>query len=163
MSDEPPRASLRVTVLGGFRVEAGGRPVPEAAWRRRSAGRVVKLLALTPGHRLVRDRALETLWPDLTPARAAAAFYQALLAARRALEPGLAARARSAHLRYVDEVVSLHGDPLWVDAVAFEQAPGAGAADDPHAVRQGEATLALCPGDLLPDDAYEEWTHARRR
>src|SRR5262245_42698787 len=128
MPEEPPGGTLRITVLGGFRVTAGGRPVPDAAWRRRSAGRLVKLLAITPGHRLGRDRALEALWPDLTPERAAAAFYQALLAARGALEPALAAPARSVHLRYGGGVVSLHGDPLWVDADAFGRAAGDAAA-----------------------------------
>src|SRR5437588_13094379 len=59
--------ALRVQLLGRFRVWVGLRPVPETAWRRRKAAALVKLLALAPEHRLHREEALETLWPELLP------------------------------------------------------------------------------------------------
>jgi DNA-binding SARP family transcriptional activator len=40
------------------------------AWRLRKARSVVKLLALTPGHRLHREHVIEALWPDRDPTAA---------------------------------------------------------------------------------------------
>ena len=48
---------LRIHLLGGFRVAVDGRAIADAAWRRRAASGLVKLLALAPGHRLHRERA----------------------------------------------------------------------------------------------------------
>jgi hypothetical protein len=56
-------AELRIELLGGFRVTAGGRVLPESAWRRRKPAALVKLLALAPGHRLHREQAMDLLWP----------------------------------------------------------------------------------------------------
>src|SRR5262245_50052770 len=90
---EPPVApgggaegALRVELLGRCRVTAGGRPVAEGAWRLRKAKTLLKLLALAPGHRLHREQAAATLWPDFDPAAAGNNLKQVLHAARRALE-----------------------------------------------------------------------------
>ena len=56
--------SVRVWMLGGFRVSVGSRTVEEGAWRLRKASALVKLLALAPGHHLHRERAMNLLWPD---------------------------------------------------------------------------------------------------
>ena len=57
--------SARIRLLGDFRIEIDGRQIPAAAWPRRHAAALVKLLALRPGHQLHRDRVIDTLWPDL--------------------------------------------------------------------------------------------------
>jgi hypothetical protein len=56
-------AELRIWLLGGFRVRVGSREVDPAAWRLREAKSLVKLLALTSGHRLHREQVMEGL-PD---------------------------------------------------------------------------------------------------
>src|SRR5579862_1643646 len=87
---------LRVFLLGGFRVERRSELVPAGAWGRRAQARaLVKLLALTPGHQLHREEALELLWPNAGPESARNSFAKALHAARHALEPDLAPRAGS--------------------------------------------------------------------
>jgi len=48
-------------LLGGFEVRVDGRLVPPAEWRRRNAAAIVKVLALTPGHRLHRERLLDQI------------------------------------------------------------------------------------------------------
>jgi DNA-binding SARP family transcriptional activator len=103
----PPRpdaptavGALRLHLLGGFRVEVEGRPVPPAAWRLRKAQGLVKLLALAPGCRLPREQALDLLWPDLAPDAAANNLRVAVHAARRALAPvGLALQGDALALR----------------------------------------------------------------
>jgi DNA-binding SARP family transcriptional activator len=77
--------TLRIQLLGGFRVSLGERAVPATEWRRSKAASVVKLLALAPGHRLHREQAMDVLWPDLAPAAAAANLRKALHYARRAI------------------------------------------------------------------------------
>src|SRR5918993_357031 len=79
--------TLRLWLLGGFRVSVGTRTVEEGAWRLRKASALVKLLALAPGHHLHRERAMDLLWPDQGGGAAANTLSQALHAARRALGP----------------------------------------------------------------------------
>lgn len=157
--DEPRATALQISMLGGFRVRAGDREIPEGDWKRRKAASIVKLLALAPDHRLHRDQLMEALWPDLDPDQAANSLYQALHVARRALDPAKSGDDRYLILR--DQILRFAPDlDLWLDAVDFEIAAGeARRRRDPEAYL---AALALYQGDLLPDDLYEPWTTARR-
>src|SRR5438132_9048383 len=85
-------ATLRVGLLGGFRVERDGFPVPDFAWQRRSAKRLTKLLATVPSHALHREQILELFWPNADIASSRNSLAKALHAARRALEPRRLAR-----------------------------------------------------------------------
>src|SRR5437868_4641663 len=78
---------LKITLLGGFRVVIGDVAVPEAAWQLQKARSLVKLLALTPGHRLGRDQVLDALWPEMAPAAAAQNLYSTLNVLRRVVAP----------------------------------------------------------------------------
>ena len=77
---------MRVWLLGGFRVSVGGRTIKDEEWRLRKAAGLVKLLALAPGHRLHRERAMDLLWPVWERA-ASNNLRQVLHAARRILSP----------------------------------------------------------------------------
>ena len=72
-------------MLGGFEVFVDSRPVAAEAWAQRRATDLVKLLALTSGHRLPRDEVLEKLWPKLSPTAAASNLHKAASYTRRAL------------------------------------------------------------------------------
>jgi DNA-binding SARP family transcriptional activator len=152
--------SLRLSLLGGFRAEVNGQVVPEAAWGRPSARTLVKLLAVTPGHRLHRDQALEALWPELAPDSALNGFRKALHLARRALEPDLPHRGASAHLHLVDETVSLASGRVWVDVDHFQALAEAALAGADVAAH--EAALAAYGGELLPEDRYADWLADRQ-
>jgi predicted ATPase/DNA-binding SARP family transcriptional activator len=122
---------------------------------------VIKLLGLTPGHRLHREQVMERLWPEQPADTAANNFYQALHIARRALEPLLPVPETSRWLRLQDEILLL--DPpggLSVDVAAFEAA--AATALKGSDTRRLEQAQRLYTGELLPDDRYEDWTSARR-
>ncbi|MGE5827393.1 MAG: BTAD domain-containing putative transcriptional regulator, partial [Micromonosporaceae bacterium] len=136
---------LRIFVLGGFRAEVGGQSVAEEAWRRSGAVALVKLLAVTPGHRMHREQLIEVLWPGLDQAAGGRRLTKALHFARRALAAG--------QLRLRDDLLSLDADDLWIDVDAFEAA-----------ARQGDTdqALALYTGDLLPENRFEEWAQQRR-
>ena len=138
-------AGLRLWLLGGFRAEVGGQPVPEQRWHRRKACSLVKLLALAPGHRLHREQLMDILWPGLPPDAAGANLRKAVHFARQAI--GAEA------LRSRDDVVWLEPGGLWVDVDAFQAAIAAGDA---------AGALGLFRGDLLPDDRFEPWAEERR-
>src|SRR5206468_5109516 len=77
--------SVRIRLLGGFDVEVDGQLIPASAWRLRKASELLKVLAITPGHRLQREQAMEELWPDRPPDAARNNLHQALRVARTAL------------------------------------------------------------------------------
>lgn len=151
---------LRVVLLGGFRVARGDEPISDAAWQRRSARQLVKLLATHPTHRLHREEVEELLWPEGPPGAADGKLRKALHYARHALEPDLAPRQPSAYLHLDDELLALDPDRCAVDADAFETAAAA-------ALASGEldALRDACdgyPAELLPEDRYEDWSASRR-
>ena len=61
-SKEPE--AIRVRLLGAFSVSVGSRTIRQDEWRSKKAATLVKLLALAPGHRMHRERAIDLLWPD---------------------------------------------------------------------------------------------------
>src|SRR5215212_5206484 len=159
--------TVRIGLLGGFRLWIGPRPIEEDRWRLRKARSLVKLLALAPGHSLHREQVMETLWPGAGMHKASNSLHQTVRALRRALEPSALATSSSAaacsgYLLLSDEQISLCPDsPLWVDVESFEQAATTAlhAPLEPAAFR---AAIDLYVGELLPEDRYEPWLQERR-
>lgn len=153
---------LRIYMLGNFYVERDGTPIPAVDWARRKTKSLLKLLALQPGHRLHREQVTEMLWPDLDPTSARDNFYRNLSFLRHTLEPGLERPAGSHYLSLEAEILKL-GPPgdVWIDVEAFESLIAqARASLQPLPLL--EEALSLYSGELLPEDAYEEWAISRR-
>ena len=150
--------AFRAWLLGGFRVSVGSRAIAQDAWHLKKAAVLVKLLALAPGHRLHREQAMDILWPNAGRKAASNSLRSTLHAARKVLDPAMG----SLYLASEDEsLVLCPAGGLWVDVDAFEQAVAtARRSQDPAAYR---AALELYPGELLPDDRYEDWAESRRR
>ena len=147
---------LRIELLGGFRVAAGGRGIPDEVWRRRKTAALVKLLALASRHRLHREQLMELLWPELAPDAAAANLRKVVHLARRASTQGDGEGAIGSE----GELLYLKADDLWVDVDAFQaDAARARQSRDPSAYRQA---IDLHGEGLLPDDRYEDWVVGRR-
>jgi DNA-binding SARP family transcriptional activator len=148
------RTTVKITVLGDFRVAVDGVPTPASAWSRRSAAILVKVLALAPGHSLHREQVMDLLWPHESPDRSAPRLHKAAYFARRVIGCDDAVVLR-------DDVVYLFpGAEVTVDAVRFEQLARVAVREgDPVAAR---AALAWYRGELLPGDRYEEWAADRR-
>jgi predicted ATPase/DNA-binding SARP family transcriptional activator len=164
--EDPPDArvgrpeTVRVWLLGRFRVSVGPHTVEEGAWRLRKAAALVKLLALAPGHHLHRERAMDLLWPEHGRRAAANSLSQALHAARRALGPDDAQAAFSHLASQGEQLVLCPGGELWLDVEVFEEAAAtARRSREPAAYR---AALNLYAGELLPRDPYEEWAEVPR-
>ncbi len=152
--------TLRVMLLGGFRVERGTVPISDFDWQRRPAKQLTKLLATSPSHALHKEQVLDTLWPNLDVEFARNSLAKALHAARRALEPERLPRRDSAYLHVRDDMIMLDTDHVVIDADEFER-------HAQRAIRMATAAaydeaLATYRGELLPEDLYEDWPSQRR-
>ncbi|NYJ08338.1 ATP-binding protein [Petropleomorpha daqingensis] len=144
--------AIEVRLLGHFEVRRDGAPVP--AFPRRDAAALVKVLALAPGHRLSCERVADALWPGLLLDEARPRLHKAAHFARRG--PG----APDAVVLRDDAVALFPGAGIAVDVERFEHSAAAALTDgDPAACA---AAAALCPGDLLPGEEFEQWTQEPR-
>lgn len=165
VQDPSSSSSLSIHLLGRFLVEVHGRPLPETAIKGRKARSLLKLLALQRQGRLVRDQAMDALWPDLQSTSAASQLYKAL----HHIRSGLTQQADGADewIEMSDDFIRL--DPpgeTTIDVHRFEEHAQAGLRD--HTVPRLETAVSLYGGDLLPMDVYAEWTtlpreHYRQR
>ena len=137
----PPDAGVEVRLLGRFEVVVDSRPVPAQAWAHRRAADLVKLLALAPEHRLMRDEVIEALWPQLSATAGVANLHKAAHYARRALG-------------WPESIVLRRG--------VVELAPGHRVETDVELLEEGGSSRDGDVAELLPDDRYEEWTAAHR-
>ncbi|HWC26268.1 MAG TPA: BTAD domain-containing putative transcriptional regulator [Solirubrobacteraceae bacterium] len=114
--------------------------MPTAAWTHGRARDLVKLLALAPGHRLPRERAVEELWPQLDAEAGLANLHKAAHHARRAIGRPEAVVLREGQVMLAPEA------RVETDVERFE------ARGDPD----------LYAGELLPDDRYAAWAQRAR-
>ncbi|WP_155917837.1 AAA family ATPase [Marmoricola sp. URHB0036] len=143
-----------ISLLGGFAVSVDGVRLPDEAWSRRAPAALVKLLALSPGHRLRREQVIDLLWPELLVERAAPRLHKAAHYARSALG------ASDGLVLSSDTVALLPTAALVVDVVAFDAAVASARGDG--GVGAAAEAVELYGGELLPEDAYEPWTEEDR-
>jgi DNA-binding SARP family transcriptional activator len=146
---------VEIRTLGGFEVVVDGRSLDRADWQRSSAERLVKLLAVTPGHAATRELLAETLWPDAPAGLAQTSLRKALHFARHALPDGAIA-ADATQVRLASGRVDL--DRL-LASLEMLRRPGDTGHRPADAMREDAIRTALDLGQrpLLPDDVYEDW------
>ncbi|MFE0170895.1 BTAD domain-containing putative transcriptional regulator [Streptomyces sp. NPDC059002] len=151
---------LQLRLLGGFRAERVQGVPPAERWTRPGARTLVKLLAVTPGHQLHRERVMAVCWPHAELAPAQRNLRVALHAARHALEPELAPRATSSYLVADGALLRLVPDAVVIDADRAEEL--AERALGEGGVRQLACAWNAFTGELLPEDRYAAWAEPRR-
>jgi predicted ATPase/DNA-binding SARP family transcriptional activator len=145
-------------MLGRFAVLVDGAPIPDGQWRLRKSRSVIKVLALAPGRAMHPERVQELLWPQREPASASNNLRQAVYHARRALASGGADG--SALLSSSGDLLTLAPE-VELDVDEFDAAAArAEASRDPEDL---QAAVDAYAGELLPEDAYEDWAAERRR
>jgi DNA-binding SARP family transcriptional activator len=153
--------TLRVELLGGFRIAFGANELPAEGWRLAKARSLVKIIALAPDQSIHREQVIELLWPELDPDSGSNNLHQALHVARRSLGALMPEAQPTRILRLERGVLRLTPPvPLWIDVDAFEQSVNG--LTDASDLSAYYAALDLYRGDLLPDDLYEDWTYERR-
>lgn len=154
---EPAPAGLRITTLGDFVVLRDGEPMAAAAWGRRRAKQLFKLL-LAAGRPVHGEEIIDLLWPgEQSPEAAQRGLNTTVYWLRRALEPELA---RGADSRYVVANSGCYqlvlGDGDHCDLIEVRRAADStGPADD-----RVRALFDAACREFLPTDRYEPWVEA---
>src|SRR5713226_8430360 len=146
-------SSIRIFLLGRFEVTRGEHILQESSWTRRKAEALLQRLALE--RRLLKEQAIEFLWPEIDPTYGANNLYRTLHTLRQTLDTALGPGTAEATLEFQDGVFTLT-DTVFVDFAAFESLVQSG---DQSALI---SALQLYTGDLLPDDRYAEWALSSR-
>src|SRR6266568_1104600 len=144
-----PAGSVCIFLLGRFEVTRGERLLHASTWTRRKAAALLQRLAFE--RRLLKEQAIEFLWPEHDPTTGANNLYRTLHALRQTLDMELGAGATEATFAFHDGVLTL-ADNVWVDVAAFESL--AQSNDQADLIR----ALRRYTGDFLPDERYAEWT-----
>jgi DNA-binding SARP family transcriptional activator len=145
---------VRIELLGRFDVVVDGSVTGAGTLGRRQASGLLKLLALTPGRAMHRERLLDLLWPDDDIDEALPKLHKAAHFARRACDHVDAVVFRG------DLVQLFPGVDIVVDAEHFEGL--ARRALELRDTASARMALTIYRGELLPQDRYEEWAEAPR-
>lgn len=159
MSDDPSGgdeqiASLRICLLGGFRVQREGGA--ELELRRKKCQALLAYLGLCLGRSVLRDTLAALFWGDTGDEQARHSLRQTLFTLRSALPGELRSR-----LVIAGDRVGLDPDGVQVDVVCFERLVADGT---PAALAQA---LGLYAGDFLEGFSvgaapFEEWLRVER-
>ncbi len=157
-------ATLRIWMLGPFRVLRDGEPIPSSAWRSQQTRTILKVLLARRGHVVPADQLLEILWPDDEPHAARRRLHVRISQLRRALDPD----DPSAYVLTVEGGYTFNPEAdCWLDTVEFEARAEWGrhcqeSSDLAEAITAYETARALYRGDFLEEDLYEDWAFAER-
>ena len=159
-SSRPP--VIEVRLLGRFVVSGGGRTI--RSWPRPSARRLCQLVLVSPGRRVSRGSACESLFPSLPPEAAARSLYRVLSMARLALKE-LGPQATGLLCADASQIWADPAVALAVDLDAHEDALHAALKASPGPGRDAALVEVLSTGGVpLEDELEAEWAaRARER
>jgi DNA-binding SARP family transcriptional activator/tetratricopeptide (TPR) repeat protein len=152
-----PDGRVAACVLGGFDIAVGERAVTRPDWQRLSAERLVKLLLVTPGHRVTRESAAEILWPDAPPGSGRANLRKALHFASHALDGSELIDAGDDAIVLRSGRLDLDLDRLRAALDVLASSRRSAAVDAAALAPATDVALELGARELLPDDLYEDW------
>jgi DNA-binding SARP family transcriptional activator len=158
-ANAPAGKTVRLRLLGRFEVELDGTTLD--AWRSKRARQLFAYLALNRHDDTSRHRLMGVFWPEHSEERAENNLSLTVLALRKLLDDGRATN--DSLVRYRAPSYSIEASDLWLDTEAFEDSVARAThyealRDDKAAATALDEALALYAGDLLPADAYEDWT-----
>src|SRR6478735_4805116 len=155
--------TIRASLLGPVEISVQGRMLPVLDWPRRAARSLLFMLLGTPGHRVARDFAIETLWPDQQLDAAANSLYKSIHLLRRTLEPDLQTGRGSSFVVLTPDLIGLNPEmQISVDADIFERGLLT-RSNSPEARRNTlRSSVALYRGEFLADEPYLDWPVPRR-
>ena len=161
-----PRSQPKLTLslLGPFEARAGDRPV--TSWPGRKARLLLAYLALEKGRMVPKDVLIELFWPGARADRGANNLSIAIYQIRSSLAVLSREAAEVVTVRQGLYGIDLDGVgvDLWELQAHLDQARRALERDDKPSVRVHlRDAVALCRGELLASDPYEEWTTEPRR
>ena len=158
---------LEIRLFGRFEVLRDGTPIPAASWGRRKTKTLLKVLLMRPGHVFTQDQLIEALYGGENPQAKTHNLRGRISELRHALEPELEARGKSSVILRCGHGYSIDPQACRIDTEAFRERMAAAlrveeAGKWSQAIEVYETGLGLYRGDLLEEDAYEEWSLALR-
>jgi DNA-binding SARP family transcriptional activator len=165
VEDYHPGYTLRVQMLGTFRVWRGAQEIQAREWQREKARQLFQLLLTHRGHWVQREQICAWLWPDADLDAAERQFKVTLNALNAALEPSRPPRVAPFFVRRQGLAYSFAPSyGVWIDVDEFElRVAGTAARDDPEfARRNAQIAVQLYRGDYLAESLYDLWTIEER-
>ena len=164
--DRKSKAALRVTTLGGFRVERDGSGIKATAWGREKAIYLFQYFITNRRKQQHKEQIIAQLWPELDQEAGDRDFKVALNAVNKAIEPERQPRSQARFIQRFDLAYGINLNELWIDVDAFEENLAAGnqilESDPVSAIVYYQAAVELYKGDYLPERRYEDWTSGER-
>jgi DNA-binding SARP family transcriptional activator len=162
----PPaaRQKLALSLLGPFEARVADRAVTN--WPGRKARLLLAYLALEKGRMVPKDVLIELFWPGARADRGANNLSIAIYQIRTCLAAISREASEAITVRQGLYGIELDGVgvDLWDLHAHLDQARRALERDERQAVRAHlKDAVALCRGELLASDPYEEWTAEPRR
>lgn len=151
---------IHIQALGEFKIRRGDAVLRMTDWPRRKAARLLQRLALE--RRMLKEQAIEFLWPQRDPKAGANNLYRTIYTLRKTLDRTLGEGTADAVFTFQAGVLRLRRS-VWVDTEAFEQLIAQAMQTPPDERRSLlDQALSLYIGDLLPNERYAEWTFVWR-
>lgn len=159
-----PGYTLRVYMLGRFRIFRGAHEIQAREWQREKARQLLQLLLTYRGMWLQREQICAWLWPDSEPAAAERQFKVTLNALNNVLEPRRPPRVAPFFIRRQGLAYSFAPSyGCWIDVDEFElRTAGAPGRDPEVEIRSRRTAFHLYRGDYLAEALYDPWTLEER-
>ena len=141
---------VKIYLLGRFEITEREKTLRAADWKRQKAAALLKRLAYE--RKLLKDQAVDFLWPDADLASGANNLYRTLHALRATLNETFGEGAANLIFTFTDGILTL-SETVWVDAHDFEEQAR---------LHNYQYLITNYAGDFLPDDLYEDWTQTPR-
>ncbi len=150
---------LLVRTFGGLTVEQVGGRSPVRSVDKRRLRSLLGLIVTQRGQPLTRDIALDTMWPEATPAAAINNLNQAVFQLRRAIDEDYKEGESPQYLVSTGETLQLDADLVTTDleefrAIAMRLRDATSASD---CQKLAGAAVDLIRGAFLEDLRYEDW------
>ncbi|NTW01880.1 MAG: transcriptional regulator, partial [Oscillochloris sp.] len=165
VEDYHPGYTLRVQMLGTFRIWRGNHEILAREWQREKARQLFQLLLTYRGHWIQREQICAWLWPEADLDAAERQFKVTLNALNAALEPNRPPRVQPFFIRRQGLAYSFAPSyGVWIDVDEFElRVAGATTHDDlDFARRNAQIAVQLYRGDYLAESLYDLWTIEER-
>ncbi len=165
VEDYHPGYTLRIQMLGSFRVRRGASEIHSREWQREKARQLLQLLLTYRGQWIQREQICAWLWPDSDLDAAERQFKVTLNALNTALEPYRPPRTAPFFVRRQGLAYSFAPSyGCWIDVDEFElRTTNISSQNDPEFVlRNAQTAVNLYKGDYLAESLYDSWTIEER-
>ncbi len=154
--------TLKINLLGTFRLELKGQEVPLNAWKSKKAMLLCKYLACRRGKKVQRAILADLLWPEATAENLEHNLHTVVYMLRRTLEPELKRFQPSKFISHCNGLYWFRADaPCVIDTEEFERLIQLGndliTVNPQQALKCYLKALELYKDDFLLDELYADW------